>query len=435
MRKTLQEFYTPTSAEFASLWNEAFFALDANVLLDVYRYSPATTNQLIDVLAKLGDRVWVPHQAAIEYQRNRLGVRATVLEAYDKAALKLDSALQDLKDALRKNAESASLLDGATKAIDAAKKKLEGTKARHDKLVPGEKLHDRLTDLLDGKVGPPYTAPDLAAKHKVAEERFKNRVPPGYRDAAKPEPERYGDAVVWFQLLDHAKATQKPMVLVTADTKEDWWWQERGRTQGPRPELRREMMIAANMPFYMYAPERFLEHARRYLGSEVTDEAIEEAREVQATPEVYSTVSAWRTAMQSALAATDTFRGLEASSMPASAYADILRHLQAPPSSAYAEALRNVELAAGPQRYAEALRNLQLSSLSANYAEALRHLQSPPVAESYSDKLRGLLSAFPEQNANDAQHHAGTDDPHTVNDDSGNPASAEDDDPPTSTHS
>ena len=47
MRKTFRGFYQPGKKEFQELWNSCLFVLDANVLLNMYRYSEATSDALI----------------------------------------------------------------------------------------------------------------------------------------------------------------------------------------------------------------------------------------------------------------------------------------------------------------------------------------------------------------------------------------------------
>ena len=42
MRREFPGYYRPTSEEFKALWESAEFALDANVLLNVYGYSKPT---------------------------------------------------------------------------------------------------------------------------------------------------------------------------------------------------------------------------------------------------------------------------------------------------------------------------------------------------------------------------------------------------------
>jgi hypothetical protein len=375
MRDQFPEFYTPTAEQFDNLWADALFVLDANVLLDIYRFSPGTTDQLFGVLEQLGDRIWVPYQAALEYQRNRHSVSAAALDAYDKSAAKLDSVIKDLQDALYKNIDSESFLKGVRKSFDSAKRRLAEARARHAKLVPADKLNDRLAKLLDGKVGRPYLAQDLAAKQKLAEARLKDQIPPGFKDSGKPGVDKFGDVIVWFQLLDHAKAQKKPIVLVSGDFKEDWWWRERGKTIGPRPELRREALDVAGVDFYMYNTERFLQSARDYLGSEVTDEAIAEARDVQSQPE-----KMWSGSVSTPLQSpTPLSLGISSGSIPA--YEDRGRNLLGvgtAAQAAYEGAFRNLNLGlatASNAAYESAFRNLDLGfgrAAQAAYESALR---------------------------------------------------------------
>ena len=56
------------------LWEIGFVALDANVLLNLYRYPGTSVDQFFRILKALDDRVWIPHQVASEFTRNRRDV-------------------------------------------------------------------------------------------------------------------------------------------------------------------------------------------------------------------------------------------------------------------------------------------------------------------------------------------------------------------------
>jgi hypothetical protein len=71
--------------------------------------------------------------------------------------------------------------------------------------------------------------------------RFKGRVPPGYKDGGKPE-NAFGDLIFWQEILEHAKDT--PTVLVLSnDKKVDWRHYStsvetyRGRHLGHEPQI------------------------------------------------------------------------------------------------------------------------------------------------------------------------------------------------------
>lgn len=59
------------------------------------------------------------------------------------------------------------------------------------------------------------------------------------------------------------------------------WERFKGRTVGPRPELVKEFKDRANNTFHMYQADRFLELARENLDEQVSDEVVEEIREVK----------------------------------------------------------------------------------------------------------------------------------------------------------
>jgi len=69
MKNIFPGYYRPTEEKFSNLWNSCLFVLDANVLLNLYRYSQETSNELIQILKQISDRLWIPHQAALEYQK------------------------------------------------------------------------------------------------------------------------------------------------------------------------------------------------------------------------------------------------------------------------------------------------------------------------------------------------------------------------------
>jgi hypothetical protein len=50
MREKFSGYYRPTQEEFDKLWQEAILSVDANILLNIYRYSPETRARLFEVI-------------------------------------------------------------------------------------------------------------------------------------------------------------------------------------------------------------------------------------------------------------------------------------------------------------------------------------------------------------------------------------------------
>jgi PIN like domain len=136
--------------------------------------------------------------------------------------------------------------------------------------------------LLDGRVGPPYSDDRLKQLYKEGEERYAKSKPPGYKDAKTKEGDKaFGDLVLWYQVIEKASSEKNPIIIVTDDVKEDWWWRHEGKIVGPNPELVEELHSKANVAFYMYVSDQFMEYARQYLKQDVDQEAIDEIREVR----------------------------------------------------------------------------------------------------------------------------------------------------------
>src|SRR5260221_13590828 len=94
MRAQFSGFYRPTEAEFRKLWKACNFALDANVLLNVYGYSEKTREEILSLLERLSGRICMPHQFALEYHQNR--ARAIMEQVKNYA--KVEKVLADLND-------------------------------------------------------------------------------------------------------------------------------------------------------------------------------------------------------------------------------------------------------------------------------------------------------------------------------------------------
>ncbi|MCM3584255.1 PIN-like domain-containing protein [Mesobacillus maritimus] len=70
MLEQFKGFIGYTEDEFKELWEQAIFVVDTNILINFYKYkSNQSTKSLLDILKKLKDneRLWIPHQVALEY--------------------------------------------------------------------------------------------------------------------------------------------------------------------------------------------------------------------------------------------------------------------------------------------------------------------------------------------------------------------------------
>src|SRR5882724_9407337 len=262
------------------LWDHGLICLDASVLLDFYRYSDNTREELFKLLRRFQDRIWIPHQAAQEFLDNRCSVIWSQAEAYQDSQKQLDKLEQSFKASRGHPFLSDAMLKDVSKLFEKVKAHLQSRQHEFERFVVADPIQDAIIALVEGKIGEPFSQDRVSEIQLEGEKRYKSKIPPGYLDADKPEGKKYGDLIVWRQLIDQAKRSKKGITFVTSDTKDDWWWTFSGRTLGPRPELIAELRLLAGVDLQMFSVDSFMQHASDRVGTKVTREAIEEVREI-----------------------------------------------------------------------------------------------------------------------------------------------------------
>lgn len=286
MRNLFNGYYRPSEQKFDEIWKTGTIALDANVLLNLYRYSIDTRDRLISILKEFEPRLWVPHQAALEFHKNRIPVIFEQLDAYEKIESILKANKTDLEKRLSDFKRHPiiridTLANRLEKGFESALKSINEHRLKHPP-TDEDSILNTITELFDGRVGAPYTEEQLAKIYKEGELRYSKLTPPGYKDAqTKKDDGKFGDLIIWLQMIDYAKQTKSPIILVTDDVKEDWWLRINGKTIGPRPELINEMQKEASVEFYIYKTDQFMEHSNKLIKKTISSAALDEVREVR----------------------------------------------------------------------------------------------------------------------------------------------------------
>ena len=286
MKSKFPGYFKLTDKEINELWKNALFTLDANILLNLYRYSDETREEFFKILNKLKKRIWIPHQSAQEFFNNRLGVISQQEKSYEETISSLKSIEKEFHNSRQHPFLSDKLLKKFTSLNEEICKQLEGNKEFHNNRITEDDILAKIESLFDKKVGNEFTEEELQEICKEGEIRFKNKVPPGYKDSSKNDDtelnsRKYGDFIVWKQIIQKSKDLKQGVILLTDDRKEDWWVRFKGKTISPRPELIKEFQLEAEQSFHMYQSDRFLEFARDFLNEKVDEKAIEEIRELR----------------------------------------------------------------------------------------------------------------------------------------------------------
>jgi hypothetical protein len=286
MKDLFAHFYRPSDDEFRDLWDRCLFVPDTNVLLNAYRYTQTTRDTLFEVLGRAKDRLWLTYQAAYEFHRRRPDVIHELGKPYQDAINALDNIVERARKARSNERRLASeMCASITGVVENAKQALTKEQQKYPREgFNSDEVRDRLTDLFAGRVETEPPKDEMDALCRDIEDRYKRSIPPGYEDKEKPVPDRYGDAIIWLRTIRHAKANGTPVVFVTDDAKDDWWWTVGGMTVGPRSELLKEFREATGQPVWVYHSDSFLDQAFAHfkLDGSASDERKAAVAEIKA---------------------------------------------------------------------------------------------------------------------------------------------------------
>ncbi|TXD45353.1 hypothetical protein TR80_002950 [Xanthomonas campestris] len=287
--KSKFSWYSPlTKNEVDEAWDTGILTLDANVLLDLYRYHEGTRDSLISSIEKLKCVKWLSAQTAEEFFRNRkksiLSSRKTFKEAQDEIE-KLKTKAAEVTQALKSNRLVPSsipenLSNGADSLLLSAAEAIEEEIKKHPNFLDDDPILERIYGIFEKSIGDDFSDTDKKNHAKTAEERKNKKIPPGYMDKDKDGDRSYGDFFFWRQVLDHAKAQAKPVIIVTSEKKEDWWEIVSGQIIGPRYELLKEAYEVTGKKALIYQTDRFLSYALDRLGEKKNENAVAEISEI-----------------------------------------------------------------------------------------------------------------------------------------------------------
>lgn len=282
MKDKFKEYIAPTDEQKRTIWEHATIVFDTNILFNLYRYSTNTRDDLLNVMEANQVKIWMPYQVGFEYFNKREFIIDKVIKAHEALKDKLDSFTNPLTECFNKDYAHHPLIKRDTffgaydEAINGLKTKLDEWMAGMPSYDENDTILTKLLELYDGRVGDDYDEARLKEIYKEGAARYKESIPPGYKDGKTKEHEgprhMYGDLIIWYQIMDYSKAKDKDIVLVTEDLKEDWWYKRDGEVISPRVELLKEFRTKTSKELLMYTQEGFLRAAQIEVRPSTTEE-------------------------------------------------------------------------------------------------------------------------------------------------------------------
>ena len=225
---------------------------DTNILLYLYKCSFNSSQNIVELLKKVKDKVVVPRRVYNEYLSHKDEEQAKIDRKYDSFTKDLKNQVKEVKvkitgcisesrkydfpdcDSLQTSINNT--LDGAIDVISTYESSLSSEKQnKSEQIANVEQLIGFWTEA--GKVLEEPNMLQILEYVKEGEFRYKYKMPPGYMDEEEKDKQvkkqdgfenrirKYGDLFVWKEIINVGKHAQDntTILFLTNDVKEDWW--------------------------------------------------------------------------------------------------------------------------------------------------------------------------------------------------------------------
>lgn len=272
------------------------YAIDTNVLVDLFKFTRQTAEELLDALETMSDVLFVPHQALAEFwplvedglkgnhHREALGKLQSHGESISQeidrwlkgTGLSPERASDHDEESQAEPADTLSTILEARKAVSKAVQNLkEIIEEVQNESQDNRWILERLENILKGRIGKGPSDEECKALQRAFEERVSMGIPPGILDAKHKNPTKAGgDFFIWRQCIEESKRRQAAdgkhfdLTLVTSDLKEDW-------TRSKDPVLARRTLVKeyaeeAGGMFRIRTFQQLIQIAEEHFGANVT---------------------------------------------------------------------------------------------------------------------------------------------------------------------
>jgi hypothetical protein len=240
--------------------------------------------------------LFLPHQAALEFHNNRIGVIEGIKDSYSNLLNILEGNFkQNLEGQINHFKKHPSIIiDNIfklhTEFLKKVSDELDKQKKNHPDFKSKDDILTEITLLFDKRIGKEFTKDDLKKIYIEGKDRYDEQIPPGFKDyenkKKKDDRHIYGDLIIWKELMNFSKKEKKPLIFVTDDRKEDWWTIENGKTIRPREELIKEFYDITDIRILIYNADIFLHYAKeKRLVPEIKENTIQEIKEIRISDE------------------------------------------------------------------------------------------------------------------------------------------------------
>lgn len=290
--ESIQSLY---DANIENIFLEGVVIFDTSALLDLYMYSRETRETFLSLIQVVfGERMFLPGYVKYEFDKNRRGVIEKEVEIYKKSSNSLENiesyknlvsiiknikkeidkipgAIENFVDVHKKQDKMKSFNE---KTLSEVKEFYSALKTKCDETINGlpiveakikEEINRQTTELekmlevdqLQDQIEDCFTIGknyEFSKIMRIVQEgivRYTAKIPPGYADDEKIGFHKYGDLIIWKQILEYASEEDVSVLYVSSDIKEDWneilkGKQKKGKKPTDSRKIRHELLLEFN---------------------------------------------------------------------------------------------------------------------------------------------------------------------------------------------
>lgn len=230
-------------------------AVDTNFLFSLLTVNQKTFEELYKVLEKLNSKnqLFIPNHVAKEYILDAEDTCRKDGVIYSNVNKKVDAFLSNYEQIKNDYKDRVSDFKLIQDKIDSFNKELKEFISKQLNKPDYKKRRESIEKLFNN-IGKPYSRKQLYKLQKELEFRFSAFIPPGFMDNTKKNGNKYGDGIIWFQLMDYAKKENKDIIYVTIDVKDDWQINNQFRK-----ELYNEFYLETEKKLFIYNPDELIQ--------------------------------------------------------------------------------------------------------------------------------------------------------------------------------
>ena len=214
---------------------------DTNVLLNLYRYSPEFSEFGIQCLKKVVSFLYLPATVRLEFGKHCRAAFANMEARINNASKGTKEQVRIAKDKILSSCislerlqfpdvgEFRNELEALLDKLDCVasdffeeRKSLELISRYWDGVDKGAELIKQIESY--NHILPSPTQEEIFLWCEEGQGRYRKEIPPGFKDAKdKDGVKKYGDLIIWKEMLKFALTQSKNIIFITDDVKADWW--------------------------------------------------------------------------------------------------------------------------------------------------------------------------------------------------------------------